>query len=261
MCFSFINSDIKPLSLDINVLQFKMNENVEITTNHPKSNEIFKSTSIFSTESNTASNRINTYQSLQIKLSIYVLIFYAGLFLIFTHKYELIRLKHIILEFIERNVKHVSFITKIKNIQRNLADLFYNFNITNIQSIFRSFSHTISTIHNFFITTAPNANNLGRLILNNFKTFILLFTNIRQSVSAVSRTFAFSVKKALLFPTKIRNVYRVCAREISTFWRSIEQIIQIVKLPIEILSLIFRFFKGVGDFLHRLEKPKKPKIF
>lgn len=237
-----------------------MNKDVETTTNHPESNGFFKTSSMFSTQPNTTSNETNTYQTLQIKLSICVLIFYTSLFLIFSHKYELIRLKHFMLESFVRNTKRVSIFTKLNQIQRNLIDLYYNFNITNIQSIFRTFNHSISTISNFFITSAPNA-NLGRLIFNNFKTFILLLTNIRKSFSAITFTFAFSLKRVLLFPLRIQNAIRMCAREISKFWQSIEQIIQIVKLPIEILLLIFKFIKGIGDFLHRLEKPKRPKIF
>ena len=50
-----------------------MNENVRKKSNRPISNEI----SINSTESNAANNAPKAYQSLKIKLSIYVLIFYT----------------------------------------------------------------------------------------------------------------------------------------------------------------------------------------
>ena len=240
-----------------------MNKNVEISTNKPVADDFLKSSALFSTEQQSVldtTSQINSYKSFQIKLGIYILLFYSGVFIILTHQYEISRIKHFIYRYFVNYILKMPIITKLKRYQTKLIDLYFNFNITNIQSIFRSFNQTISTINNFFISTAPNANYLGRFIFNNFKSFILLFTHIRRSFTAITVTFAFSLKNIMLVPLRMRNAFRLCIYEISNFWRSVEQIIQIIKLPIEILAVLFKFIKSVGDFLHRIEKPKKPRL-
>ncbi len=68
--------------------------------------------------------------------------------------------------------------------------------------------------------------------------------------------FVFSSNWILLLPEKIRNGIWICAHEISNFWQSAKQMIEIVKLPIEIVLIIFKTIKGIVLFLHSLEKPK-----
>jgi hypothetical protein len=54
-------------------------------------------------------------------------------------------------------------------------------------------------------------------------------------------------------------MFALCSHEIRMFWRQIEQIIQIVRLPIEFLALIGRVIKKIASFLNRIERPKIKK--
>ena len=237
----------------------KMNKNVVITTNAPAIGDLLKTTSLISTEQ-TLDSKESSYKSLQLKLSIYVICFYIVLYILLVYKYELARFQRFLHRLFMTYLINMPVYVKLRLFLAKLNVIYFNFNITNVQSVFRSFSHNISTINNFFLSTAPNANRLGRFVFNNFKTFILLFTNIRKSIETVTVTFAFSMRKLLLVPMRLRNAIRICVYEISNFWRSIEQIIQFIKLPIAVLSVMFKFIKSLSDFLHRLERPKKPRL-
>lgn len=225
----------------------------------PSINEVLKTTSILSTHLNQIEPK-NSYFYIQIRFIIYITLFYGGLYIIYANKYELTRVKYFLIEVIFDYVLNSPNVLRLRQYQRRFFAVYSSFNIRNIQHQIRTFNQTISTIYNFLISSTPNANKLGSLIFNNIKSFIILINNVSKSISTIATTFSHCLKQVMLFPVKIGHGYRMLANEIKNFWRSIEQIIQIVRLPIEILSLIGRLLKGIFDFLNSIEKPKKPRI-
>lgn len=234
-----------------------------------------------------ASSATNTssYAFFQLRIFCYLIIFLFGSFFILTHKYELNRVKHSIVD------KFIIYIFNRSQIKRTVDYLkrFFNyvnrnFSYRSIQLKVRSISYALSTIFNYFFHRNSTNTNLadssyspssslssgslnkktyylGHFIYEKFKSFFLLFYYIRQSVSAIYSAAPLGLMRSiLLWPVRLRDGYRLLASNIGSFRRQMEQMIQIIRLPIAILTLIFRFLANLTLFLKGLQKPKVPKL-
>lgn len=61
-------------------------------------------------------------------------------------------------------------------------------------------------------------------------------------------------------PLYIKQTFQEISYNISRFWNTIEQIIQIIRLPIEVLKFIGKFLSGCVSLLQRMEAPRRPKL-
>lgn len=203
-----------------------------------------------------------SYSDIQFRFALYNFLFWSGVFVIITNKYELSRLKHTLIQITFEYISNTSKLKKLLKIKDKIFDAYFRNNIlTDLNATIRTINQLITTVSNFFLTNSANAPNLGKFIFIKLKRFVTLFMDIKRSFQTIIDTFSFNFRRVLLMPVRFRNTLLGCANELKSFWLQIEQIIQIVRLPIEFLSLIGRFVKSVANFLHRLEKPKIDRMF
>ncbi len=134
-----------------------------------------------------------------------------------------------------------------------LNNVFY---IRGLSGLKKSFSDSLNSLKRFVQNNRLNTNrmNLGNLF-NSIKTIYLFIHNISKFISEFSVALLQSLKKILLLPSQIKLSIQKVKNEISKLWTVIEQIIQIVRLPIEILAAINRTILTIATFLQRLERP------
>jgi hypothetical protein len=211
--------------------------------------------------STTQSNEYYKYFKFQMKLAFYTMTFWSVVLTLIIHKNELKRLKSTINALIYKAIQiRIDNITNLNYYKERFKNYVSSFEITTLQGPLRKFRQTISRLYEFLINNPNNPNSLAKFLLMNLKSILNLIRNISCSLSSLTNAFSFNIKRVLLVPSKVGKAYRSFSLEVRRFWIQIEQIIQIVRLPIEILSLIGRFIKSVGNFLQRLEKPRMPKV-
>lgn len=234
----------------INLIANNLNRIIETTGS--AINFMSKSTSNTQQASITlSSNAINNknYSLLQIKLFIFVIFYWLSLFIVLNHISKISKVKHFLYESIINQLTRLKTSRLVIGILLKIQNRIQVFDIWKISNFIHRFKHTINRINNF----------KGEFI-KSIKSALYILPKILQSISAITSTFSFNIKRVILMPSRIKKAYLAVANEIAKFWRTIEQIIQIIRLPIEILSLIGRFLSSVVTFLKRLEKPRKPKL-
>jgi hypothetical protein len=246
-----------------------MDSNVNSTLNHKQIQTILLATK--STTKQSYDDLINyryklvniqqqsqtqSYILFQLKLSIIVFVFWLTLFLLLSHLEVVIFIQKSILNYVIKNFIYTPKLIRLNNYRRKLTNLFFHFNIINLRDSIRSIKQFISTIHISFLNNTSNLNRLRLLIIDLF----LFIKNIRSSFGSFIYSVTSNIKFILQLPSKIRDSFLNAKRQIGLFWSQIEQIIQIIRLPIEILALIGKFCKSVAHFLHGLERPKLHKL-
>lgn len=200
------------------------------------------------------------YFLMQLKFAVYALSFWIGIFLILTHKHELTELKINTKKFLINKFILTNKILRLIDYAQRVVKFCFGFNIQEIQNVFKTFTNYIKSISNFFVTRQNVSNNFAVLLFNNIKSSLVLLRTIKNSITSIIAALSFNIKRIVLMPIRIRDSFKKCTNEIKKFWHQMEQIIQIAKLPIEILSLISRFIRSIVYFLQRLEKPKMPRM-
>ena len=135
--------------------------------------------------------------------------------------------------------------------------------LNRVQDCLQVFDIWPNQMSQFFRTVNTNLLRVNKFkgeFFANIKSVLRLLPKTVQSFKAIAATFSFNLKRVVSLPTRIKRTYLVCACEIAKFWRTIENIIQIIRLPIEILGVIGRFLSSVIDILKRIEKPRRPRI-
>ena len=223
-----------------------------------------------------------SYALVQLRLAAYLFLFWTGVFLIVAHKYELARLKHTVADRIFLYIINRSVLRRLFEYLRTLYLSMRSLNFGSARMTMRSFWHAISTILKFFFVrtsshaTVNNSNNnsssqgqshlsqhksLGAFLYQNLKTIFILFRKTSQSISSIcSATLPFSLWGLLMLPVTLRDNYVRIRVGLGRFRIQMEQLVQIIRLPIEILSLIFRLLGSIVNFLQGLQKPKIPKL-
>lgn len=193
-----------------------------------------------------------SYILFQLKLSIFVFLFWLTLFFILSHLEWIKYVQKSIRNYIITNFIYTPKLIRLNSYRRKLANFISHFNIINLRNYIRSIKQFLSTIQNFFINNTSNINRFRLFIIDLF----LFIKNIRSSFGSFIYSVTSNLKRILRLPSQIRDSFLKVKRQIRLFWSQIEQIVQIIRLPIEILALIGKFCKSVGHFLHGFERPK-----
>jgi len=216
----------------------------------PMLNAIIKTTS--STHSTlTNSKTTEAYYFFQMKMFALVLFFWIWMFFLSSYFNFLIQLKYYIYKIT------ISQLLNLKTSRLLISVL------NRLQISIQVFDIWPNQMSKFFRTVNTNLLRVNKFkgeFFANIKTVLCLLPKILQSFKAIAATFSFSLKRVVSLPSRIKRTYMLCACKITEFWRTIEKIIQIIRLPIEILGAIGRFLSSVVDVLRRLEKPRRPRI-
>lgn len=199
-----------------------------------------------------------SYLHTQARLLVYTTLFWVSLHVLRHYKYELYRLKLLLVDLIQLVIGQTGIIDKIKKTKDQLKLELVKFNfIIHIQHAFRNFNLTIYRLSEFLsLKNMPNA-NLASFVISKLSDLIHLAQNLSRSLSGIANMFSsINIKWILQWPMIIRRNLSACSQQIRGFWQQIEQIIQIAKLPLEILTLVFSFIKAVGAFMRRIERPQ-----
>lgn len=195
-----------------------------------------------------------SYFNLQLRLATYVFLFWSILILCTFYRYKIKQCRPDIVEVVIQRIQSMSQVRKCLEIKETFVDLYFQFDIRRIQSVIRRITWALSTIKNTILTTRPKY-NLSQLI-NNIKSTMLNFQQISQSLRQIGVSILHGVKKVMQLPFQIKQAILILKKEISKFWNTIEQIVQIVRLPIEVLRAISNLVMNLAAFLSRLQRPK-----
>jgi hypothetical protein len=198
----------------------------------------------------------NNYVQIQFKVSVVVFSFWIFLFLIFWFKQIIYSfVNHFLILFLRRFFQTPKLV-RLKSYLKRIGNIFLQFEIRYLRNSIRSFNRSLSGFTNLFFTQTSKVFSLRLIISNKIKSVFVFIVNIRRSVKYGICSFNIYLKQLVLIPVRAKRSFLIFSNQIRTFWLQIEQIIQIVRLPIEILGMIGRFIKTVALFLKRLEKPK-----
>lgn len=196
-----------------------------------------------------------SYFSLQLRLALFVYLFWSVCVFTTVYWYELKRMRPIFFETVTERVLAMPKIKIIFEYLDQLREMIYHLDIRKLQSVIRTVSRSTSTIKHTILSNRPNAFNL-RQIFYSIKTTLINFNQISKSFSEIGSQVLHGVKRILLIPVRLKTGVQNAKRELANFWKFIEQIIQIVRLPIEILKFISNFVIYIAAFLNRLQRPK-----
>ena len=240
------------MTTTINIIKKNLNAFIEHTK--PIVNFMIKTTnpsSISSTSSTISStNIIQNYSYLQAQLFLFVIVFWVILFSFYRNKnkfFNLFKCLHY-----ETIVNYALQLKTSRLLLGLLSKLVYKiqvFQIWKINSFIQRVKATILSITNF----------KGEFF-QNITSSIYVVPKFLRSISSIAAAFSFNLKRVLLLPVRIKQAFQIVSYNISQFWRTLEQIIQIVRLPIEVLKLIGKFLSNCVSFLQRLETPRRPKL-
>lgn len=196
-----------------------------------------------------------SYGTVQLGLSIVVFLFWTVFIFTVIKRNEIKNLQPQSLISITNKLMNLPKIRKVLILKDQLKELIYNFDIRKIQSVIGRARRTLSMIKYTILSNRPNPFNL-RQMFNFMKLSLINFNNLSKSFSSVGKSVLYGLKNLLSVPGRIKLGLQSAKKEISNFWKFIEQIIQIVRLPIEVLRTISKFAVNIAAFMSRLQKPK-----
>jgi hypothetical protein len=176
------------------------------------------------------------------------------------------RFKHILIEIVYVHISNSRWFQLLTRLKEKI--IFTRFDIKRFNDQIKSSLKLVADINGFFYrlnaslkqSNARNQHrdrslNLARFLLYNFGSFFNLLSNIKRSLRAICNAFSFNLMRLIQLPQKLRASIRNCLQGVGEFWLQIEQIIQIAKLPIELLYVIGKFLGGLKAFLEQIERP------
>ena len=207
------------------------------------------------------------YKSLQLTYLFYVIVFWTSFLFILKNTNQFKQIINFILLF--PIYRLIDFIYERK--QKKILEYFQFLNIIQNLKVYQVIIKKFLNLLNYLLSTTKkemdSSHPLSKQVsvygnLNIFITiksfitdFIYLFRNIRRSIKLIQSTLSINILWILTLPYRITVTIRSLSYEIRNFFKTIEQIIQILRLPIEILILIGKFFSSVGNFLRRIKRP------
>lgn len=213
----------------------------------------------------------NSYFSIQLRFVLYTFSFWLGVFFVLSHKYELIRVEKIVVDIVHTHIANTKHYQRLNQLKERF--FFARFNIQRLNDYIKSNLRILSELFSYMnrVNSSIRKRNkeddanggankspisLAAFLFQTFKEFIMSLQNLKLAVFAICNTlFALNFKKILNMPIRLKTYCVGIIREIKSFWIQIEQIIQILRLPIELLGMIGRFVQGLRSFLQRLERP------
>lgn len=185
-----------------------------------------------------------------------MLLFYMSVYLFKTNQFELIEIKTKITDLIKYLILDSFIKNRINSIKHFIVFKTINQNgLIRTRTLFLLFNKSIYNVSNSLYLNIPNL-NLLLFIKINIKSILMTIKIIIKSILNIWNIFSFNIRKILLYPMKIRTTLWKWSEQIKNFRSQIEQIIQIIRLPIELLSLIFVFLRTIGNFLRGIERPQ-----
>lgn len=196
-----------------------------------------------------------SYGSVQLRLSIVVFLFWTVFVFTIIKRNEIKNHQPKYLKSITDKLMNLPKIRKVLILKDKLKELIYHFDIRKIQYVIGRARRALSTMKYTILSNRPNPFNL-RQMFNFMKQSLINFNNLSKSFSAFGKSVLHGLKNLLSVPGRIKLGLQSAKKEISNFWKFIEQIIQIVRLPIEVLRTISKFAVNIAAFMSRLQKPK-----
>jgi hypothetical protein len=229
------------------------NVNILIDTAKPFINFMFKTTSTFMT-STTESNQFNiaqSYSNLQLRIFLIVFTCWSFLFVFIYNQYKFKLIKNYLIEITYRKlIIQLKIFKLITGILTQINNRIQVFDIWKISLFLRTTKKTINSINKF------KGNVFFRI-----NSVLCIIPKILRSFQAICATFSsINIRRILLLPFRIKKSFIACKNGIAEFWRTIEQIIQIIRLPIEFLTTIGSLLAGLVTLLKSFEKPRRPKL-
>lgn len=195
-----------------------------------------------------------SFHEIQFRLAIFVFTFWSLVVFFLINKYEINRFRPIFFETITNKILNNPRIQRISDLKDTIKEILFHFDIRRIQTVIHSTRSFLSTIKQTLLTTRPKYNL--SLFISYIKSFLLNFHNISKSFSAVGKRVLDGVKMLLLIPIRTKMNLQGAMNEIKNFKKIIEQIVQIIRLPIEAMRTIGSLAINIAAFLNRLQKPK-----
>jgi hypothetical protein len=211
------------------------------------------------------------YTSLQLRYLFYVFLFWSSFLFIVKNSNQF---KHILNLLLLPVYRSIDFIYEKK--QKKILEYFEFLNIIQNITVYQLLIKKFLNIFNYLLSTKREMNNSDSSsqsavitkqvslirnfnVLINMKNFIrdliYLLSNLKRSISLIHSTLSFNILWILTLPYRITVTIRSLSREMKKFFKTIEQIIQILRLPLEILILIGKFLTSVTNFLRRIKRP------
>ena len=215
-----------------------------------------------SLEAQNNSNKFTNldYKSLQLKYFCYVLIFWTSFAFFLINP---LQLKQIINFLFFPFYLLIDFLLKKK--LKSILEYFYFLNIIQSLTIYRVIITRFANLIQYLLQTKDTNTtateiyrnlNIFTKLNNFFRNLIMLVSNIKRSLSLVKSIFSLNILWIITLPLRAAMTLKTLSYEMRKFWKTIEQIIQIVRLPIEILLLIGKFLSSVGNLLRRINRPR-----
>ncbi|RMZ95304.1 hypothetical protein BpHYR1_021784 [Brachionus plicatilis] len=202
------------------------------------------------------------YLTVQLRFAYYHFLVLSTYYIIRTNRFELSRLRVLVMEKCVQYVLNIRKVKQILSLIDKLLMIYYNYNlIIFIQKMFRYLQNSLTAVSRFIeIDLHAQAPRLGTLIFSKFFFLISLIQRVASSIELMRDNLMFDVRKVVALPVQIKNSISKCRDEIRNFWLQIEQIFLILRLPIELLSLVGRFLQNLISLISSIEKPKMPKL-
>lgn len=206
----------------------------------------------------TTTTSSSNYLFTQARLLTYTTLFWLFIYLARQRQYELSRAaRFLLVDLVQLVIAKTGLTQTIRTSKENIRHLLHQLNVfVSVQQTVRSFNLRLFKLSEWLNVSATTNVNLATLIWAKIGQLVQLVQSVQRSFVAIANTFTFNVKRVLRWPMKMKQALGEGTAQIRSFWRQIEQIIQIAKLPLEILTLLFSFIKGIGAFLRRIEKPR-----
>jgi len=201
----------------------------------------------------TLINNSVSYFVLQIRLATFMLFFWSIVVCFLTLKYEFRKIRPMLVSTALKRFSEIKHVKNLLDLKNSLLEFIFYLDIRRIQTIIRETRATLSTIKNTILSTRPKY-NLTALIAN-IKSTIIHFRNISKSFAQIAVSILQCVKKPLEMVGRVKQGIVKVKKEIAQLWMFIEQIVQIVRLPIEILKAVSKFTVNIWTFLGRLQRP------
>jgi hypothetical protein len=211
------------------------------------------------------------YTSLQLTYLFYVFLFWSSFLFIVKNSNQF---KHILNLLLLPVYRSIDFIFEKK--QKKILEYFQFLNIIQNITVYQLLIKKFLNIFNYLLSTKKEMNNSDSSsqsasitkqvsLIRNFnvlikmknfiRDFIYILSNLKRSIALIHSTLSVNILWILTLPYRITVTIRSLSREMKKFFKTIEQIIQILRLPLEILILIGKFFTSVTNFLRRIKRP------
>jgi len=199
----------------------------------------------------TIENSLIPYHVLQIRLAFFMLLFWITVYYFLKikngkRKLQAIQISSVVFQRV-LELKHVKYILDMKE---TVLEFISQFDIRRFQSVLKKIRTTLSTIK-IIIQKYKLTSLIAKI-----NSTIINFRKISKSFAQIGVSILQCVKKPLEMINRVKQGIASIKKQIAQMWAFMEQIVQIVRLPIEILKAISLLVFNAWMFIGRLQKPR-----